>query len=467
MNIFLFNKSLRCIDNTTLINQIKNEKNVIPFFIFTEQVNQHKNKYFSNNSVQFMCESLHELSNEIKLKYKGKLYFFHCDNFIKIFEDIIINNKINSIGTNFDYSPYAKQRQDILKKFCENNNIKYYIYEDHVLYNILDDKTLKKDNKPYTVYTPFKNHCLKNLIVANPSKFNKFNFIKKKELEDNKYYISDSKINEFYVYNELANIQGGRKNGLKILKNIHIFKDYINKRDYLIYNTTFLSAHNHFGTVSIREVYHYTKQNELHDLINQLIWRDFYYGLNYNYPHMLEGQIGKENKAYKPKFDNIKWNYDKELFEKWCIGKLGIPVCDAGMIQLNKTGYLHNRLRMICANILTKLLVIDWRLGEKYFAQKLIDYDCIQNSAGWQWTCCAIDPSQPFRIFSPELQSKKFDSECIFIKKYIPELYEVSKEDIHLWQTEYIKYKNIKYPSPQINYKKAREHGIKEYKKIN
>ena len=464
MNIFLFNKSLRLNDNTTLIEQMINEKNIIPIFIFTEQVNQKKNKYFSHNSVQFMCESLRELAEEIDNK-NGKLYLFHCDKLIKVFESI---KNINSIGTNFDYSPYAKERQDILKKYCEKNKIKYYIKEDHVLYNILEVGILKKDGTPYTVYTPFKNHCLHNLTVREPNKFRKFNFFKDIDLDKNKYHFYLKNIDKLYKYNEFNNITGGRSNGLKILKNIDKFKDYSKERDYLTYNTSFLGAHNHFGTVSIREVYFAMENHKLSGLIEQLVWRDFYYGLNYFHPHMLEGQLkGCENRTYKEKFDKIKWNYDVDLFKKWCNGQLGIPICDAAMRQLNKIGFMHNRCRMIVANILTKLLLIDWRWGEKYFAQKLIDYDSINNNAGWLWTCGGIDPSQPFRIFSPELQTKKFDKDCIYIKKYIPELKDVSSKDIILWDVEYVKYPSINYPKPCIDYKKARENGKEEYKKVN
>ena len=470
MNIFLFNKALRCNDNITLIYQMQKESDITPFFIFTEQVNKHKNKYFSNNSVQFMCESLIELSNEIKLKYKGKLYFFHCDNLIKVFEEIIKNDlKINSIGTNYDYSPYATQRQDILKKFCEKHDIKFYLKEDHVLYNILDDSTYKKDGTPYSVYTPFKNHCLKNLNVSPINTFKKINFVIHKKLNENKYYIKDSEISNFFELNDNANIHGGRSNGLKILKNINKFKDYGKERDYLNYNTTCLGAHNHFGTVSIREVYFAMEKYKLKILIEQLIWRDFYYGLIFHNPRMLNGQLSNKqhNEAYRDKFDKIKWNYDEELFNKWCTGQLGIPICDAAMIQLNTIGFMHNRTRMITANILTKLLLIDWKWGERYFAQKLLDYDSINNASGWQWTCCGVDPAQPYRIFSPQLQSKKFDKDCMYIKKYIPELKDIPNIDIHEWETAYVKYPNINYPSPQIDYKKAREHGINSYKKVN
>ena len=460
MNIFLFNKSLRLNDNITLIEQIKNEGAIIPIFIFTEQVNKHKNKYFSNNSVQFMCESLNDLSNQID-DYNGKLYFYHSENLLKVFDEI---DNINSIGTNFDYSPYALERQNILKKYCEKKKIKLYINEDHLLFNLLDNIVFKKDGTPYTVYTPFKNNCLKNLTVSKPNKFKQFTFNK---IKNNKYSIDEKEINKFYIINKNININGGRQNGLDILKNLKNFTDYIKKRNYLIYDTTFLSAHNHFGTVSIREVYDKMQKYKLNGLIEQLIWRDFYYGLHYYHQHMLNGQIDGQNQAYKPKFDKITWSSDETMFKKWTTGTLGIPICDAGINQLNKTGFMHNRLRMICANILTKLLLLPWTWGEKYFAQKLVDYDSIQNSSGWQWTCCGIDPSQPFRIFSPQLQSKKYDSECIFIKKYIPELLNIPNEDIHDWETKYINYKHINYPVPQIDYKKAREHGLKEFKKVN
>jgi deoxyribodipyrimidine photo-lyase len=249
--------------------------------------------------------------------------------------------------------------------------------------------------------------------------------------------------------------------------NLKIVENYTMNRDFPSLNgTSKLGIHLRFGTIGIRELARQILSiNET--FLNELIWRDFYYGLNYFHPFMLQGQTNGINKAYRAKFDKIKWNNDEDLFDKWKNGKLGIPICDSGMNQLRLTGFLHNRLRMICANILTKLLLIDWRKGEMFFAQNLIDYDSIQNNAGFQWTCCGIDPAQPFRIFNPSLQIKKFDKECIFIKKYIPELIDVSSDDIIMWETEYYKYPKINYPPPQINYKKSRQNAITEYKKVN
>lgn len=461
MNIFLFNKSLRCYDNTTLINQMTEMGSIVPIFVFTEQVNKSKNKYFSNNSVEFMVESLIELSESIK-KYGGKLYFFHNDNLINVLKDLHKISPINSLGTNFDYSPYAVHRQELLTDFCKKNNIIFYMKEDHVLYNILEGQTNKENGEPYSVYTPFRNYCLKNLHVPKPNTFKKFDFIKTTKIEKSEYYISEKDIHQFYEYNPNANIRGGRSNGLKILKNMDEFKDYKKNRDIFTYKTTFLSAHNHFGTVSIREVYYATKNK---DIINELIWRDFYYNLFYNNPHVLGGMIGNTNKSFKPKFDHIKWHNDKTLFNKWCNGTLGIPVCDAGMRQLNKTGFMHNRLRMVTACVLTKLLLLPWQWGEKYFATKLLDYDSIQNAGGWGWTAHGVDPNQVFRIFSPKSQSMKFDPECEYIKYHIPELKDVDPKDIHDWENKYINY--TIYYKPAINYKENRKKSLEEFKRVN
>ena len=184
---------------------------------------------------------------------------------------------------------------------------------------------------------------------------------------------------------------------------------------------------------------------------------------------MLAGMIGKKNKAFKPKFDQIKWNYNKKLFERWCTGTLGIPSCDAGMRQLNQTGFMHNRLRMLTAAVLTKLLLIPWHYGEKYYATKLLDYDCIQNGGGWGWTVTGIDPTQLFRIFSPKSQSEKYDPDCEFIKKYIPELKDLDPKEIHNWEETYETHlKNgIKYYKPAIDYSEARKNALKEFYRVN
>lgn len=471
MNLFLFHRDLRLVDNTTLIYQLKECKNVIPIFIFTiEQIEPEKNKYFSNNSVQFMIESLHELSTEIKKK-NGKMYFFKGDTTSIL---ININNKIkiDSIGFNIDYTPYAKQRDNEIIEWCNKNDIKYYMKEDYLLYDILEGQTKKENGEVYKVFTPFRNNCYKKLQVREIDKFKSFKFIKNKELENTKYYIDEKEINLFYEENPNINVNGGRKNGLKILSNISKFKNYENNRDYLIYKTTFLSAHNHFSTISIREVYHKVS-NELGKkcgIINELHWRDFYVNITYYFPHILHGQIKGKNKSFKEKYDEIKWDYNKKLFEAWCSGETGFPIVDAGMRQLNETGFMHNRLRMITSSFLVKDLHIDWRLGEQYFATKLVDYDPMQNNGGWQWSASTGTDSQPyFRIFNPWAQIK-YDLEYEFIKKWIPEIKEIPNKELNKWYESkiYTKWINegIEYYKPIVDHDIERKITLENYKKI-
>ena len=254
-------------------------------------------------------------------------------------------------------------------------------------------------------------------------------------------------------------MHGGRKNGLVILKKIKNFKNYDNKRNLLTYETTKLSAYIKFGCVSIREVFKAIKKTGSKDLIRQLYWRDFYYNILFFFPHVF-------GNALKTKYSKIIWPNNKSYFEKWKKGKTGFPVIDACMRQLNTTGFMHNRGRLIVSNFLIKLLLIDWQKGEKYFAQKLVDYDPAVNNGNWQWSASTGADSQPyFRIFNPWLQSKKFDKDCKFIKKWIPELQEVKATDIHKWDTKYQVYNGIKYPEPIINYKKMRVLCLALYKK--
>jgi deoxyribodipyrimidine photo-lyase len=471
MNIFIFHRDLRINDNTTLIKQIKECGNIIPIFIFTnDQILKTNNKYFSNNSVQFMIESLHELADAIKEK-NGKLYFFMGDN-IKILESIHKEYKINSIGYNIDYTPYAKKRDSEINKWAKDNDINIYCEEDYALYNLLNNETINQTTKnAYLVYTPFKKYCMKNLIVRKPDKFNSFHFYKKDEVNNSKYYMKRKEINKFYTINENINVRGGRKNGLKILSNINNWDHYNKERDTLTYKTTFLGAHNHFSTVSIREVYHniLDKLGKSNGLINELHWRDFYINITYFYPKILQKQIkqSSKNKALKEKYDDIKWSYNKKLFKLWSLGQTGFPIIDAAMNQLNNTGFMHNRCRMIVASFLCKDLHIDWRLGEQYFATKLVDYDPMSNSGGWQWSASTGADSQPyFRIFNPWSQQIKFDKDCEYIKKWLPELSSVPTKDIHNWFDTWKNYKDIKYYKPIIDHSKEKDKTLQIFKAV-
>ena len=480
MNLFIFHRDLRLNDNTTLIEMIKKYKKVIPIFIFhKDQIDEKKNKYFSNNSVQFMIESLKELAMEIK-KYNGKLYFYYGDN-IKVIEEIIKNNIINSIGFNYDYTPFAKKRDTDIINIINKNKLNVIVKEDYALYDVLNNQTTKSNNEPYMVYTPFKRHCMTNLEVREVDKFNKFNnaFEKSKSLE-NKYSIDIKEIDRFYNYNENTNMLSlkaikncssfysdcGRSNGLKILRNMDNFKNYDKNRDILDYKTTFLGPHLHFNTVSIREVYYkfVEKLGLKSGLINQLHWRDFYINITHFFPHVLKGQVSGKNKSFRENYDNIKWGTNKNYLEKWKSGNTGIPIVDAGMRQLNQTGFQHNRCRMICSSFLIKNLNIDWKEGEKYYATKLVDYDPMNNSGGWQWSSGGGTDAQPyFRIFNPWTQAKKFDKDCIYIKRWIPELKDIPNKDILNWDKKHKDYDV--YLKPIVDTTETRNKTIELYKK--
>lgn len=469
MNIFIFNRGLRLTDNTTLIHQIKEMGEVVPIFIFTpEQIDTKKNSYFSNNSVQFMIESLHELSNEIKKK-GGKMYFFKGDN-VKVLKALHKIEKIDSVGMNFDYTVYARNRSENIQKFCTKEGVKFFEKEDYAINDILGGATNKKDNTPYLVFTPFKNHCLSDLKVREVDGFKAFKFKKISRLESSIYYLEEKHINEFYEDNININVHGGRSNGLKILKNIGNFKNYQKERDTLTYKTTFLGAHNHYCTLSPREIY-WTMVNKLgkqSGLLSEMIWRDFYINVTYNFPHVLKGQISGKNQSYKKEYDNIKWSYNKKWFDAWCEEMTGFPVIDAAMRQMNETGFMHNRMRMVTVSFLIKDMHIDWRDGEKYFATKLVDYDAMSNSGGHLWVSGGgTDASPWFRIFNPWSQQEKFDKDCEYIKKWLPELKDVPVKDLHNWYKPEVHEKWLKngilYYKPILVHDFERKETIKLY----
>jgi len=468
MHIFIFNRGLRLTDNTTLIHQIKEMGAVVPIFIFTpEQIDPKKNDYFSNNSVQFMIESLHELSDEIKKK-GGHMYFFKGDN-VKVLKGLHKKEKIESVAMNYDYTPYSRKRSEDIQKFCKKEEIVFLEDEDYAIHDILTGETNKKDKSPYLVFSPFKNHCLSNLKVRDVDRFKSFKF--QKVNIDTKYNLNESKIDDFYEDNPDINVHGGRSNGLKILKNIGKFKRYSKDRDTLTYKTTFLGAHMHFMTLSIREIYYHTigVMDKHSGLVSEYYWRDFYINVTYNFPHILKGQVSGKNQSYKKEYDNIKWSSNKKWFEAWCEGKTGFPVVDAAMRQLNISAFMHNRPRMINASFLTKDMHIDWREGEKYFATKLVDYDPMSNLNGWLWCTGNGTDAQPwFRIFNPWTQQEKFDKDCEYIKKWLPELKDVPAKDLHNWFKPEVHEKwlkeGIQYYKPILDHDVERKETLKLYK---
>ena len=453
-SIFIFRRDFRLTDNLGLIEALENSKNVIPIFIFTpEQID--KNSYKSDNAIQFMIESLTELENKIKKK-KGQLYYFYGKQ-DKIISKIIKNNNIDAVYFNKDWTPYAIKRDEKINKLCIKKDIDCVQVEDYTLLPI--NKLLNQNEEVYKVYGAFYRNA-KNFKVPKPKKIKTFNFNKIKTSDN----IQLNYIDKFYQKNDNILVRGGRKNAQKILKTIKNFNQYSTKRNELDYETTHLSAYTKFGCVSIREVYHKMKKYLKPDnqLFNQLFWKEFYVYISKYIPHVLKG------KSMKLKYDEIKWDDNNTIFKKWCEGKTGFPIVDAGMRELNKTGYMHNRSRLITSGFLVKLALIDWRKGEKYFAQKLTDYDPAQNNGGWQWSSGSGADSQPyFRIMSPISQSTKFDPDGSYIKKWIPELKDVEPKHLHDWEKFNNLYdlKKINYVEPCLDYKKARKRTMEIYKK--
>jgi deoxyribodipyrimidine photo-lyase len=431
-SLFVFRRDLRLEDNTGLICALKNSNLVIPCFIIdTEIMNNLKN---STSRIKFINESLMDLNDQlIKKKSRLKVFIGKQDEIICT---LILEHKIDAVFLNGDYTKFSQKKEIQIKKVCMQNNIDFNKYVDYLLH--IPDEIHTKEQKPYTVYSFF----LKTAKTIPARKSIKNNF--------NNYYRSKSKgdiLKEFKEKNKEKGL-GGRNNALKILKNINQFNDYKKTRDYqYLDKTTRLSAHIRFGTVSIREVYHFIKKNleDDHILIRELYWREFFTHFLYHYPN-------SKFKTFKKKFENIQWSQNRQDYLRWCKGETGFPIVDAGMRQLNKTGFMHNRVRMIVASFLTKDLHIDWQWGERYFAEKLIDYDPAVNAGNWQWVASTGCDAVPyFRIFNPWIQQEKFDRNCDYIKKWIPELSKLEPNKIHLLWKIYPNW--ITYPKPMLNHK--------------
>lgn len=445
LSVFIFTRDLRLYDNLPLINALKNSNYVIPIFILNpNQLDDKINKYKSNNAVQFMCETLSELNTE--LNDKGSRLFYFVGDYLTVLKTLIEKYKykkecIDAVYISKDYTKFATKRENDINKLCNDLGVDFIIEENHMLTGI--DKVLKSDGTPYVKFTPYYT-VAKKLKVQSPID-NKFsNYLTKKEKLPKEF---EGKLSKFYEKNDNILVRGGRKNGLKILKNIKDHKNYNTDREIpSIKGTTYLSAYNKFGVVSIREVYQSFKKNlsSSNKLFTELYWRDFYLQNAYYYPHVFSGPMRKEY--------TIKWENNKKYIKAWQEGKTGIPIIDAAMRQMNMTGYMHNRCRMIVANFFIKILRCDWRIGEKYFAQSLTDYDPSVNNLSWQWSASTAVDSQPyFRVFNPWRQMQTYDKNCEYIKKWIPELKNVDNKHILDWNNYYDQYEDIKYPKPIIS----------------
>jgi deoxyribodipyrimidine photo-lyase len=448
--LFIFRRDLRIIDNNGLNLLNEKCKNIFTIFIFTPEQVGSGNKYKSDNSVQFMIESLQDLASQIS-KSGGHLYTFYGHN-DKIVADCIKAFDINVVCFNLDISPYAKERDEKIIKLCEH--MKTYVMYDYDYYLHQPGTIVNGSGEPYQKFTPYYNTALKKKIEP-PAGPRKIHFKRSESHISNKISLEQA-FNKFTKENPDILVHGGRPEAIKTLKTaVRTQTHYPKTHNELDKQTTQLSAYLKFGCISIREAY-----KALHgkrDIIRQLIWRDFYANILYSFPHVL-------GHAMKQKYNKVHWHHNTNWFKAWCDGETGYPVVDAGMRQLNETGYMHNRARLIVASFLTKTLLIDWRDGEKYFASKLTDYDPASNNGNWQWVASTGADSQPyFRIFNPWEQAKNFDPDCEYVKKWVPELADVPDKDILNWETEWNNFKDIKYYKPIVDYKKQKDIALKMF----
>ncbi len=424
VNIFWFRRDLRLHDNAGLYYALKDKNPVLPIFIFdTNILNDLEDK--SDRRVQFIYQVLEELHTSLK-KLGSGLDIKHGDPYT-VFKELLEQYNIQKVFTNNDYEPYATGRDGHIRKLLKSSGVNFCSYKDQVIFE--KDEIVKDEGSPYTIFTPYSRKwksSLNHFFLKNypTSKYFK-NFFALREKKMPSLNSIGFQATPFSFPSEFWDNE-------KI-------RNYKEKRDIpSLKGTTRLSLHLRFGTISIRELAR--KAGPLNEsFLNELIWRDFYQMILWHFPRVVQ-------QSFKPAYDNIKWRNNEKEFSAWCTGQTGYPIVDAGMRELNETGFMHNRVRMIVASFLTKHLLIDWRWGEAYFAKKLLDYDLAANNGGWQWAAgSGCDAAPYFRIFNPYLQTKKFDPELKYIKSRVRDFDEIS------------------YPLPIVNHELARKRCLDAY----
>lgn len=420
--LFWFRRDLRLNDNAGLYHALKENPNVIPVFIFDtvilDALSDKKDK-----RVEFILHSLTLLQEELR-QLKSSLLVLHGDP-VDIFKAITPK----AVYTNHDYEPYARKRDDAVSALLQKKNIPFKTFKDQVIFE--KDEVIKSDGSPYTVFTPYSKQW-----KAKLSKYYYTGYPVKK-------YYSSFHFHKIFPLPSLNDI-GFEKTGAVFPQRIvkkSIISQYENTRDFpAVRGTSRLGVHLRFGTISIRQLVQFAlRSNET--WLNELIWREFFSMILYHFPEV-------EHRAFKPSYERIIWRNHENEFQSWCDGMTGYPLVDAGMRELNATGFIHNRVRMVAASFLTKHLLIDWRWGEAYFAQKLLDYDLASNNGGWQWAAgCGCDAAPYFRIFNPTLQMEKFDGDLKYVRQWIAE------------------YSTAAYPKPIVDHAFARDRAIEVYRK--
>ena len=425
INIFWFRRDLRLYDNSGLSAATSDKLKVLPIFIFDTSIT---NKLPENDRrINFIYDNLVEMDSELKKKYNSSLNIFKGKP-IEIFKELIGNYKINSVYTNNDYEPYAFSRDNSIKKLLESKKIQFKSYKDHVVFE--KNEVVKDDGNPYVVFTPYMRKWKTNL---NEDLTN----LKEKKVLNNFYTKTISGLLDLNNYGFIENDK--KIESFKL--NSEIVTKYAETRNFPSINSTSkLGPYLRFGTVSVRKIVTGLLKFKDQTFLNEIIWREFFMQILFHFPHT-------STKSFKPKYDKIIWLDDPKSFDAWKNGETGFPLVDAGMKEMNKTGFMHNRVRMITASFLCKHLLIDWRLGEKYFALKLNDYEMASNVGNWQWASgSGVDAAPYFRIFNPHTQIVKFDKNRDYINKWL----NTDSND---------------YPNEIIDHKIARKRCLETYKK--
>lgn len=422
--IFWFRRDLRLEDNVGLYHALKSGKKVIGLFVFDEKILSLLPK--NDRRVAFIHQQINRLNSELK-NYGSSLICLHT-SVLNAFTEMTQKYPISDVYCNHDYEPAAIARDAEVDCFLKTKNMGFKTYKDQVVFEKND--IVKADGLPYTVYTPYAKKWRNSLIE-----------------KDLKAFPSESLLQHFYPLENplptLKNLGFEPINSDFPSKNIDFesLKDYGLTRDFPIKNSgSRLGIHFRFGTISVRNaVKQALKTNDT--WLSELIWREFFMQIIYHFPHV-------EKRSFRPSYDRIEWRNNEDEFQKWCKGQTGYPIVDAGMRELNATGNMHNRVRMVVASFLCKHLLIDWRWGELYFAEKLNDYDLSANNGNWQWSAgCGCDAAPYFRVFNPTIQTEKFDKNLLYIRKWVADLNEFS------------------YPKPMVEHSFARERAIACYKK--
>lgn len=426
VNIFWFRRDLRLDDNAGLKAALRDELPVMPIFIFDKEI---LDKLPEDDArVSFIYDALQEMRSKLQDDYDSSLAMFYGTP-EEVFKELIKDYKLAKVFTNRDYEPYAKERDEKIKELLGKNEIELLDFKDQVIFE--KDEVVKQDGDPYVVYTPYKNTWREKF--------------RNTEID---FHYTTRFMNNLYKNSRLPNLSlsdmNFKKSSIKVPDyklTPGLIKDYQDKRDYpAVDGTSRLGPHLRFGTVSVRQMVRDANKEKNKTFLDELVWREFFMQILFHFP-------GTVTDAFKKKYDRINWRNNEEEFELWKQGKTGYPLVDAGMRQLNKTGFMHNRIRMLVGSFLCKHLLIDWRWGEAYFAEKLLDYEMSSNVGNWQWVAgSGVDAAPYFRIFNPTTQIDKFDKDKEYINEWVPE------------------YGTDEYPEKMVDHKEARERALATYK---